>query len=455
MADQAGRADSGIVDCHDGPARSVFISHATNLEPREQLNGDASWQRRQTARRVLESAIAAMRDEAGLRPWYDEEDLRHGAFWRQEIHEALFSCVAGVVLLDADAFASPWVLKETIVLMVRKSLSPAFPVVIVLLDGLNVGSVEDHPYWRPLRIQEVHMLKLGADPDTDEVAKLSSEIAGAVSRADAAPPATRFELWVDAVFASLKGLAELTATLNAVSDRLGLDTADWLANGQSAVRSLARAMLTTDDHRCLPEILGSLPISLADERLALADNLRPLWVPPQRAVVMAAAVRRDPAMRTVILGTRDQDAAFDHVTRAECRSRQVWITATVDAEGEDPDGSRLTHACKDAVRATFPPAKHNDPSAYETYMKTYGSDTTVVLVLRSEALSVEVLRNVISEMHETFYGITVLLLDDDPEGLLQDLASDAATLVTPIPQDDERNVRAQHYDFLDAFAKGR
>ena len=112
--------------------RSVFISHSCNQNPAAFPAGDPRRVRLERARAVRSAITAKIKQ--GFDVWLDSDRLRAGDPWRLEIFRAMYRCSAAVLLLDEDAFASPWVRQEATILNFRRRLSPSFVLIPLLLD---------------------------------------------------------------------------------------------------------------------------------------------------------------------------------------------------------------------------------------------------------------------------------------------------------------------------------
>jgi TIR domain len=132
------------------PARRprLFVSHSSRSEP---------------ARERLRALIKALKKgDDHVEVLYDKAVIREGLPWRDEIDGMLAECDAAIVLITADALASPWVLKEGTILRWRYDQEfdrarrrPGFELVPVLWSGADGAALRKHPLWRPLDLPAV------------------------------------------------------------------------------------------------------------------------------------------------------------------------------------------------------------------------------------------------------------------------------------------------------------
>ncbi|RIK40644.1 MAG: hypothetical protein DCC55_14310 [Chloroflexi bacterium] len=112
------------------------------LKPRIFISHSAKDPFAETARDQLFTALA----EAGFDPFLDKRRLQPGARWSNELHTWLGLCHGAVILFSADALASDWVLKETTILTYRQTLDEKFPILPVLLPGVQVADLQKPPF---------------------------------------------------------------------------------------------------------------------------------------------------------------------------------------------------------------------------------------------------------------------------------------------------------------------
>ena len=96
--------------------------------------------------------------------------IRSGDEWRNRIHVMLAECQAAIILLDAAALASPWVLKESTILSWRKDLEgEEFYLQPVRFRGITADDLKTRQY-SPLLLTELQHIV--ADDDAAMICKI-------------------------------------------------------------------------------------------------------------------------------------------------------------------------------------------------------------------------------------------------------------------------------------------
>lgn len=424
--------------------RTVFISHS--CEDNTELP---------QARRDMRARTRAVRDRIekglegveGLTAWIDHDQVEPGQEWRKEIHKALFDCSAAVILLDDEAFNSPWVLKETTVLSVRRSLLTGFPMVPVLLDQGSSAQFGKRPEWKALGMREIQAMK---QPPDEVAAKVIDLVSGAAEvRKEGA-----FESWVDAIFGILLAFGPQKVTLDRIAKILQVPEADdWTEDGHQAVRTIALALTASEDLFQVARVVKELTTLPQERRETIKKLLMPAWVKPSRAALTAWGLRSPEVGRRLILGSEDELVAQEHLNRAECCSGGLVLCKPLPVQGEDEHGDLLYNECASAIDAVNPMAFGARGQRFADYLAKFDNDP-VVLRLAPGAMPGAVLRNVLDRLQTDFPGIAVLLLTDDVPSLAGDLALPAPLQLIPTLTVDEVKTRAGYEAQLDLFVKG-
>jgi TIR domain len=424
--------------------RTVFISHSAEDDPKLT---DAQRKTRERARDVRDEIERGLTEVDGLTAWIDREQLEAGQEWRKEIHAALFNCAAGVILLDDEAFNSPWVLKETTVLSVRRSLLPTFPMVPVLLDQGSSAQFEKRPEWKALGMREIQAMK-----------KPPEEVAAAVIdliKDAAVPEPTSFELWVDDIFGILHAFGPQKVRLDKIAKDLQVPAAaDWTADDRRAVRTLALALATSRDPIQVVRVVRELASLAPDSRVEIKRLLMPAWVRPERAALAAAGLRSTEFGRRLILGSEDEHVAHEHLNRAECCSNDLRVCGAAIAQGEDENGDLLYDSCAASIWAAFPMANGKTGPQFAACLAQY-HNPPVVLRVAPGAMQGAVLRSVVDRVQSDFAGVAVLMMTDDVASLAAELAPPMPLALIPALTSDEIGTRSGYEAELDLFVKGK
>ncbi len=120
----------------------------------------------------------------GCPAFVDKKDIKTGDDWRQRIIVSLHRC-DGAVLLVSDAALAPgkfWVAREAQLLLARRMLAQGSntpKLVIVLLGGLSLSTLEGDDRFRDLGISDLQILERSFDPaDVRAIDSIVTEIAG-------------------------------------------------------------------------------------------------------------------------------------------------------------------------------------------------------------------------------------------------------------------------------------
>jgi hypothetical protein len=416
-------------------SRQVFISHSCNEDPAELGVGDPRRARLERARSVREAIVEKL--GGPFEVWLDRSRLRAGDPWRLEIYQALYRCSAGVILLDEDAFASPWVRQEATILNFRRRLNPGFVLIPVLLDGGSTGRFDEGD-WRPLALRDWMAMKTSPDAVADEVAGRLADAAQLSEDPD-------LEQWVSLLAGMLRRTAmEHPERLTASCQRLGIATpGDWAADNASAIAPFARALLTQPPPTVAAVANQHLKATVPNQerRQEVSRLLVPIWVDLTAAAGVAFALRQPAAERRVLLNTDSQDVAAEYVDRAVyCAEGTVQIRSK-DVFGEDLE--QLFDDLEQLVIDNCPPI-WGDPSrkGFEEWLATYPYRRPV-LFLRA-LLPLEKLKVLLDRLAHRFPGLTLFVLDPAAEGGAADIATIGVTFLDP-PLDPAAKGRADQY----------
>lgn len=113
---------------------------------------------------TVRDQLFASLEEAGFDPFLDKRRLQPGATWSNELHTWLGLCHGAVILFSTDALTSDWVLKETTILTYRRALDENFPILPVLLPGVQVADLQKPPF-AALNVTATQAFKVEATGD--------------------------------------------------------------------------------------------------------------------------------------------------------------------------------------------------------------------------------------------------------------------------------------------------
>ena len=405
----------------------VFISHSSNQDPAKLKAGDP---RRASLIRAQSVRAAIVKELSGFDVWLDSIRLQAGDPWRLEIFQALYRCSAGIILLDEDAFDSPWVRQEATILNFRRRLNPSFVLVPVLLDQ---GSSDrfDKGDWRPLALRDLMALKSSPKAVAQEVAKRMKNLSEFEEDKD-------LELWVSTLAGNVRRSArDQPEQLTAVCRRLGITPEDWAADNASAIRPLARALLTAVPQAVAEVAILNLKSAVPDQetRRELQRLLVPLWVNPTAAAYAAFALRQPYVQRRALLNTSDQDVAAEYFDRAvHCATGTIQIRSPdvfgEDAD-EDADADQAFNELEQLVLQSCPPPVQQNPTSEEFREWLRRSPyRKPVLFLRARRSSSQ-LRKLLDRLVERFPGLTVFILYGGGVPSAEEVAALGVTVIDP------------------------
>lgn len=422
----------------------VFLSHSCNGDPALLPADDPHRARLEWAQLVCSAVMGQLNDDFDV--WLDRDRIEPGALWRLEIFTALHRCAAGVLLLDDDAFASPWVRQEAMILNFRRRLNPAFVLVPVLLDGGSSRRFDDRE-WSPLGLRDIQALKQSHEEVADEVA---CRLRNLVPCAEDAAMAD----WVATIGGHLRPLATThPEKLSGACAILRITPDDWAADNASAIAPFAQALLSADQVTIGKVLRQDLRAAMADReaRQELRRLLLPLWVDLAAAAGVAAALGGPADVRRALLNTDDEDVAREYVDRAVHCANDVLVVRHTAVYGEDGE-LEIFGELEQLVIAETPGRRKGRYTAaqFEKWLAEYGWRMVLLLGVR---LSPDRTADLIGRLTARFPGLAVFVLTGPA---LPDRAVAVrlrAVLVEP-PLDDQAEDRADSYRFdLDKFVE--
>jgi hypothetical protein len=412
--------------------RSVFVSHSCNTRPDS------------LAMQVRNALVAALGPAGlGYDVWIDQQRIHPGDFWRNEIHDAIRGSSAGVVLLDAEALASNWVLIETTLLVHRAITNPRYVVVPVLL-GLDSSSVlEKYPPWKSLGLREIQVVK-SADVD-DAVQQVVAEFPAVDATPD--PLHGDYDKWVGRIADALTMLPRATKRLDDVCADLHLGVVDW--GTDDAVDLFAHALVTAPQNavkKVVREIAAGAP---GEARRLLADHVTPVWVDLAAGVTLLQGLEAGRA----VVGTNDYAVATRHVERATGCSPHLRLVEVPDVYGEDL--GELTRLCVQTAYDKAAPSvrRARTPEAYAEWVRADPS-LRRVLIVKAGPIRADLLKPVLDEVVRQCPGLAIVFLSGRDTSLAEGLGPPNVIVARPEPTDADEKAGADFEDELGQIAKG-
>ena len=94
----------------------------------------------------------------------DRTRLEAGDDWPGVLNDWLAECQAAVILLTPRALTRPWVLKEATLLAFRHGNDGVFPLLPVLLAGVDAAALAQHPNFAALGLPDIQAYAPGLSP---------------------------------------------------------------------------------------------------------------------------------------------------------------------------------------------------------------------------------------------------------------------------------------------------
>ena len=402
---------------------SVFISHSCNQDPADLSAGDPRRVRLERARAVRSAVTEKL--GSGFELWLDKDRLKRRRPVAAGDLPRFVQVLAAVILLDDDAFASPWVRQEATIFNFRRRLSPSFVLIPVLLDE-GSSSRFDEGDWKPLALRDWMALEESPDQVADEVASRLSDLAEVGSDPD-------LDYWVSTLAGLLRPIAaHYPSLLDAACAELDITPEDWTADNASAIRPFTQALLSAPPKAVATAANLRLKPAIPDResRQAMRRLLIPIWVNLAAAGSMAAVLRTSPTGRRALLNTGDENVAAEYVDRAVNCAEGVIQVRSHGVVGEDPEDffMQLEQLIIDAC-----PPLENDPSSdnFVAWLNDYPYRRPVVFI--RPAFAAQQLADLLDRLADRFPGISLFVLDSNIERMPDDLAVLRAPVIEPPP----------------------
>lgn len=311
----------------------VFISHSARRDKH--------------AMGVLKKITQQLKQD-GFDVWWDEERLKGGDDWRQEINMWLGLCDCAVILFSEKALDSPWVLKEATNLIWRRSLDDNFVVLPVLLKGVTRADLQAEDY-SPLAINEIQATP--RDTPTRIATKVSQTLAPLKQAANLASPWRRLE---DVIVFSLRDIEiKLPSALIQAASSLGADFGLWQPNPRPSYSERLARILLQSDLSAAAKALKVLAPLFPDKKTAyrLIDILTIFWINPF-AVARLPGLRKLPFEERVVCvnGQMFPFTSENYIRRASWANADWLIVEMPKAAGDE---ERQVDAIEDLIRASL------------------------------------------------------------------------------------------------------
>lgn len=403
-----------------GPLK-VFISHSTRNDEKN--------------RKILDQicmALAQNNDSDGLKVLVDKE-MKPDTEWFPCLYEFMMECHAAVILLSKAALASEWVKNEAAVLCARRRSHSGFKLILVPLDDVNAGQLDNHSFFKAIRLSDFQTIPncLNNDDIVNKVTESLQELK------EAETPFDELTTLIREVIKKLKVDDEtLERAWEAMKDNSqpGNDYADTLA------RSLLR------DHKNIFSRLRKLFEKLAhiltkQQASRLIEIIKGHWVNPAAASLLRIA--REDKQPVAINGILIADFTGHSYSRKAWPFPQEYTLVSTGSDRTLPEirQTLLNTLGKSAV----------NPNRAETRVKSYKHPLLLVFPYpenSDQANNPEPMfpdKDLIKDIQLNFQNITVVLATGSqiPENLDYVLA-----LEPPLEEDLEERQCDEYEDVM-------
>jgi TIR domain len=290
----------------------------------------------------------------------DSEKLLPGQDWAPELYGWLADCHGAVILLTGKALDSFWVRREVNILLWRRSLNPAFPVIPALL-GIDAADVEAAGFEELGPVQAAS--SAGVSP-----ADAEALIDAVMARFPPVPPGRGrdpLQRWIRDIARALNTVAPADRdVLEEAGLELGLPSdlpVDW-AHEDACLLLAAQLLGKGLPGMRLLRAMSDLSRGMDGAPFGrLVPSVLPSWVDAEAArLVLPPRRDEDPIRMTVLLDVTAMEVAVDYVARAMCQGDKdnnfECLTIQVGPNAE-ATADEVLATCIAAVRGvlTLPP----------------------------------------------------------------------------------------------------
>jgi len=393
----------------------IFISHSSRARPQ------------------ASAFISALGDALAGRAFLDVADLHPGDEWRPKLYRELAACEGAVLVLDAEALASPWVRKEATIIAWRRALRAysrrTMPVVVALFDGVTRADVRGA--FPALHLDDLEFL----EPSGDQPAEATVEDVLRLLPPTTAPLDDPLQWWTSMVTEWLTTV--LPGFLQSLEEQLELPSEDWdvRARCYAIADALLHRATFEQVYRALSRILQSGALNSRD----VINCVLPVTVPVETSAVLLEAMRRDRGERVAALNATHVETGALLVQRATCCDDMVTVVVSplrVSADEETLYAEVV--ATIGTAAGAVPPWDVRGEDLEDPIVPRL-----VVLLKRTtkdgEGLPLRVLRHLLARLRTNFPACVFLVLAGPRYDDLDQLVPHDLRATPPLDENEERN----------------
>jgi hypothetical protein len=250
-------------------------------------------------------------------------------------------------LLNREAMASSWVLREVNILLWRRALGYPLKIVPAILGDFSQQDLKDAGFGE---LTDLQMAKLGSSPRTQETAeRIAEEVAAQLAGWPDEEDNSEMARWAKAVSHALSMVGDRDS-LVAAARQLQVEDAylDRVRDPQEGPRFVAHQLLARDQGRRIYLAIAEIADYTPAEWLGrLIDKIGAAWVNGETARVLLAFGRGKPG--TVVLNALTPETAEQYVDRATCYAQTGYKCEVVTAVAGESFVEEFEQECVKAV----------------------------------------------------------------------------------------------------------
>lgn len=393
-----------------GPGRlRVFVSHSSRLRTEGELQPGDTINRHRFRKKYLADLISmtqARLMDNGVEVWIDRSQIHPGDDFDGKISFALYECDVGVILLDLDALDSPWVRKESTILMWRHAIG-GVRVVPVLLGGLTTQDLRRSELGATIRLGDLSVLRPPKPKLNHAAAAALADLIDAEVRREARPPDidSPSARWIQDFIHFTSGVS--ADRLWRVAERLGIDQDDW-ARAADRHAVVAGALLGADMSRAHQALVQL--VDLLEEDGAKVRTVRralPLWVDLDAAKIVADSANLPADHRILAIATPAYRLGEHVIQRATFSAQEYTTLRLPDVVGEGTH-NELVERYDSTLRRLLHFFDDDPPEEVARELDSLGG--RVFALIRCENLRTSTTAHIFDALRKRFPGVTFVLL---------------------------------------------
>jgi hypothetical protein len=402
---------------------TLFISHSS-LES-------------ELAKRLI--AELRVRVQEKLEVLLDAEVLDGGQRWRDELWTWWSECDAAVVICSEAALQSRWVMIEVSILMRRKRINAAFPILPLLVHPVVPGDLKQS-LFHDQNLEELQVTSFADDARFDaELDELAEKLAALEVLNVGGKPLIVWELTLAALLEETRD----ANTLAAAAKALGAKAETWGGISLQA-RLVARALLECGDRAKITAAVSTLAPRLREKVRDVVDLVAPAWLTSDEVAPVESVVQRPRGSRGVALASRVKSVARWYVQRGTRRHRAKPIEFPMPTTTR-PVEEMMTHI-RAGIRHYLEVEEGMDDAVARSLLEEMEDAREPVFLLapvdatvRPDCLDPELLEALMQKVQEEFPTLCFFCLAGDARASLA--AAEARGRLVFVPHDKDRETQ--------------